>query len=183
MKTSIAVAKLLRRRDVRLAGLTSAPNLDFVERLRLFDQIAAYGEIDELPDRGPVLFVDVAGNKTVRRAVHERMAEQLVASITIGATHWDAEEEPEQPLPGPTPELFAAPAYIERRTAEWGADVLEQRVAAGWQEFVADVPAWLRVEAHSGPDAVLALYGDVINGRVDPAVGHVASMWLSETAH
>ena len=177
-KTSIAIAKVLARRHrVGVTALTSEANLDFVERLQLYNDAITYDSLNRFPS-GRLIFVDVAGDKAVRRRVHELGDHRIAKSFIIGATHWESpDDDSARPLPGPRAELFAAPHHIERRTAELGATVLETRLAEVWQWFVADAPSWLRTQHHSGPGAVRDLYLELLDGKVSPAVGSVGSMW------
>ena len=76
-------------------------NVDFVSGLGWYDDVVTYDDIDKLGDGGPLVYVDMSGNASVRFAVHSCAAE-LVASVAVGITHWDA-STPAGSLPGPTP--------------------------------------------------------------------------------
>ena len=76
-------------------------------------------------------------------------------------------------LAGPKPEFFFAPAQIARRTKEWGKDGLEQRVDAAWRAFASWSDGWLTYDQTVGPEAVRALYDQMVTGTVDPRVGHI----------
>ena len=74
--------------------------------------------------------------------------------------------------PGPTPVLFFAPDQIRKRAGEWGYEELEARFMSALRAFVADA-SWLNVQQHVGPEALLAAYHDVLEGRARPDEGHI----------
>src|ERR1700722_1870938 len=59
-KTAFGLAHLLHlRQDMRVIGLTSAANTDFVRSLGCYDEVVAYDEVTSLPADRPVAFVDM----------------------------------------------------------------------------------------------------------------------------
>ena len=176
-KTAIALAfQLARRRGIRKIGLTSARNRAFVLGLGLYDEVVLYDEVSSLEATGPAVFVDLAGDGAVAAAVHRRFGEQLVYSSIIGATHWGAGPRPED-LPGARPQLFFAPAQMQKRGADWGAAGLQQRLAAAWSAFRDSTTEWLRIERGWGPAAVESCYLEVLDGRLPASAGRVLSLW------
>lgn len=176
-KTATAAAFLLSRREgVDLVGLTSPRNVELVEGLGIYGRTVSYEEIGSL-DRGPATYVDVAGDGAVRRAVHTLFGDELIHSMAVGASHWEelgagAGDE----LPGPTPTFFFAPDRVSKRSTDWGAATLEQRVAAAWHPFCEWITGWLEVIHRAGFDAVKETYLEVLEGRVDPRTAHVISL-------
>ncbi len=135
----------------------------------------AYGEVDGL-DAGPATFVDVAGDAAVRLAVHSHFGDALVASVVVGATHWEELAPGTAGLPGPAPQFFFAPDRIAKRGADWGPAALNDRVAAAWHPFREWVAGWLEPIEGEGFDAVQTAYLDVLAGHVDPATAHVLTI-------
>ncbi len=175
-KTSISLASCLAQREGHAAiGLTSERNRAFVTDLGLYDQVITYDEIDQLNPTVDSALVDMAGNPSVRSAVHHRFGPNLASSLTVGSTHW---EEPavDGDLPGPTPEFFFAPSQSAKRTEEWGAGELATRIAEAFNRLLDDTHRWLTVEHRAGPDGVEATYRDLLEGRADPSLGFVCSM-------
>lgn len=168
-KTAFGVAHLLARRDdVRVAGLTSAANVDFVSSLGCYDHVIAYEDSASLPD-GSAVFVDMSGNPAVVRSVHERYGDELRASSAVGLTHWEGfGSRSAGPMPGPSPEMFFAPSQVEKRRVEWGPGGLEAKLAEVWPGFVDAVSGWVTVEHHTGPDAVRSVWGDLVDGAASP---------------
>ena len=122
--------------------------------------------------------MDFAGNAGLRLAIHSRFA-NLKYSCSIGGTHV-AELGGARDLPGPRATLFFAPAQIKKRSADWGAEGLGQRLVQAWQAFSrratqADSP-WLLVQQHQGPEAVAAAYQQVLAGKGDPRTGHILKL-------
>ena len=176
-KTAIGTAFLLQRRSpIEVVGLTSARNVAFVEGLGVYDRVVPYDDIDELGGERAV-FVDIAGNADVRAAVHHAYADRLAHSMLVGATHWDLPRAPAAELPGPAPSFFFAPDQIGKRTKEWGRAGLDDRATDAWRHFAEFSDGWIRIRHGSGPDAVQAAYLELVEGRSDPAVGHVLSLW------
>ena len=79
-------------------------------------------------------------------------------------------------LPGPRPTFFFAPDRVAKRTAEWGRDGFEQRLADAWRPYLQWCEGWLEVIEGAGPDAVKQAYLDLLDGRIDPAKAHVLSL-------
>lgn len=175
-KSAVGLAHLLTRREGRgfeVVGLTSARNEAFVNVLGSYDRVVTYDDLPSLPT-GPAVFADLAGGAEIVAGVHRHFGDDLRHSASVGFTHGDR-PEPGQDLPGPRPELFSAPTVIRQRTREWGPQGFEERYAGAWRGFVASVGGWLRVEHGHGWDAVERVYTDLLDGRVDPRLGHVLS--------
>ena len=175
-KTAYGTAFMLAQRaGIEVVGLTSASNRPFCESLGCYRRVLAYEQLDTLAADTPCIYVDFAGSAAVRSAVHRRFT-QLAYSCAIGGTHV-GDLGGARDLPGPKATLFFAPAQIKKRQAEWGADGLAERLVRGWQAFLLQVSdrqsAWIRVQQHQGPDAMLAVYRQVLEGAGDPRLGHV----------
>jgi hypothetical protein len=176
-KTSIALAfQISRRAKIRAIGLTSKKHLDFVRALGYYDEVLGYDDITSLPATSPAIFVDMAGNSGVSHAVHRHLGANLRYSQRIGATHWDAESDHEEP-PGPTREFFFAPSQVEKRTRDWGRDGFQERLGGAWRTFRESSRDWLEVERGHGREAVERAYASTLAGRVPPNKGHVLSLW------
>ncbi len=178
-KTSIALAHVVRQRGrAQSVGLTSARNREFVEGLGLYDRVVGYDEIGSLPADVPSVFVDMAGNDKVSRTVHEHFGSSLKSSMRIGGTHWDA-GGPGEGIPGPEREFFFAPGQIQKRVADWGAQVFQERIAQAWRGFRDTSTDWLTVERGYGREAVERVYRATLAGEARPDRGYVLSLWDS----
>ena len=183
-KTAYGTAfQLFARKAVEVIGLTSASNVGFVEGLGCYDLVKTYEEIEAIPNEAPTVYVDMAGNASVRASVHHHFADSLKYSCAVGGTHWDEMKSGGRgaaQLPGPKPTLFFAPAQFKKRNTDWGAPALQQRIAEAWQAFMVPVcdPArgWLRVVDGRGPAAVERVYLDLLDGKTRPDEGHILSL-------
>ena len=175
-KTANGLAFLLSRRDgVDVIGLTSAAGAGFVRGLGVYDHVVAYDSLEELPSE-PAVYVDIAGDSAVRDAVHSHFGADLTHSAVVGATHHDRMGSVPDSLPGPRPTFFFAPDRVTKRSADWGRDGLEQRLADAWRPYVEWTTGWLEVIHDSGPEALERAYLDLLDGRIDPARAHVLTL-------
>ncbi len=183
-KTAYGTAFCLARRHgtpraVKLVGLTSPGNLAFTRGLGCYDEVLTYAQTGSLNSAMAAVYVDFSGSVATRAAVHERLGEQLRYSCSVGGTHWD-ELGSGKGLPGPRPTLFFAPAQAKKRIADWGAAGLQQRLGVAWHAFMVPLTdvlhPWLRVERHTGRAAIGTVYRALLDGQVDPQVGHVLSL-------
>jgi hypothetical protein len=167
----------------RIVGLTSAANLAFCRSLGCYDEVRAYDAIGAMDRSLPSVYVDFAGNATLRRSIHEHFGAALRYSCSVGGTHWD-ELGGGRDLPGPKPTLFFAPAQIARRSAAppagWGPAELQARIAAAWTAFMKPVndpvAPWLRVRNARGPQAVRDACLALLDGKVDARDGLMLSL-------
>lgn len=175
-KTAYGTAFMLARAEgsPEVIGLTSTGNRDFVEGLGLYDRVLTYDAIEL--DHDALVFVDMAGDASVREAVHRAAGDRLKHSAVVGATHWDQLAGSTDPLPGPAPELFFAPAHIERLGAELGPAELQRRIGEAWDDFIGQVGGWMDVEHGEGADEVQRVWRALVDGDVDPRRGHVLSL-------
>jgi hypothetical protein len=169
-KTALGAAFLLRAHgQVEVLGLTSETNLAFTHGTGCYDHVLTYGAAGEL-DARPTAFVDVAGRRDVTRAVHVALGENLKYSMVVGDTHWDHVDEGGEVV-GPRPTLLFAPDQIQKRRRDWGRERFEAAVGESWEQFLTNVDGWMTVVERRGGDEVSATYLDLLEGRVDPAVG------------
>ncbi|WP_050422780.1 DUF2855 family protein [Bradyrhizobium tropiciagri] len=174
-KTAFGLAHLLHKRGIRVIGLTSKSNVDFVTSLGCYDEVVTYDRVAAIPPAEPVAYVDMAGNSALREALHRHFGDRMVYSGRVGLTH--RASEPDEPtLPGAKPVWFFAPDQIRKRAKEWGPGGIDQRFGAAWSELVPHLPNWLDVVERRGPAAVREAYLDTLQGRVPPDQGLILSL-------
>ena len=175
-KTAFGLAHLLHtRRDIRVIGLTSAANVDFVSSLGCYDDVVTYDRATSQPSDQPVAFVDMAGNSELRAKLHRHFGDQMKYSGRIGLTHRSS--SPDEPaLPGAKPIWFFAPDQIRKRAKEWGPGGVDARFGAAWLGFAPMLDRWLTVIEGRGEGPVMQVYRDTLAGRVPPDQGHILSL-------
>lgn len=176
-KTAFGLAHLLHtlRRDIKVIGLTSPSNVEFVKSLGCYDEVVTYDRVTSLPPDSPVAYVDMAGNSALRETLHRHFGEQMKYSGRVGLTHRSS--SPDEPaLPGAKPTWFSAPDTIRKRAKEWGPGGIDIRFGPAWSGFAPMLDRWLKVTDGRGSAAVRQVYLDTLNGRVAPEQGHILSL-------
>jgi hypothetical protein len=176
-KTAIGLAHLLHtlRKDIRVIGLTSAANTEFVNSLGCYDEVVTYEGVTSLPSDSPVAFVDMAGNSELRAKLHRHFGDGIKYSGRIGLTHRSS--SPDEPkLPGAKPSWFFAPDQIRKRAREWGPGGIDTRFSAAWAGFAPLLDRWLEVIEGRGEGPVKQVYQDTLAGRIPPHQGHILSL-------
>jgi len=177
-KTAFGLAHLLhtQRKGLKVIGLTSASNVNFVRSLGCYDEVVTYDAVASLPSDVPVAFVDMAGNSELRARLHRHFGDRMKYSGRIGLTHRAASsDEPE--LPGAKPAWFFAPDQIRKRAKEWGPGGIDARFGAAWAGFAPNLDRWITVIEGRGAAAVSQVYLDTLQGRIPPDQGHMLSLW------
>jgi Protein of unknown function (DUF2855) len=175
-KTAFGLAHLLHTRGgLRVIGLTSAVNADYVASLGCYHDVVTYDRLSALPNDAPVAFVDMAGNTELRARLHQHFGDQMKYSGRIGLTH-RASSPDEPPLPGAKPAWFFAPDQIRKRAKQWGPGGIEKRFGAAWAGFAPNLEKWLTIVDSRGPEAVQRVYLDTLAGRIPPDQGHMLSL-------
>lgn len=173
-KTGLGLCKFLAElspRPVRIIGLTSSGNTEFVTAQSGCDAVVTYDAIETL-DQVPSVYVDIAGNADVKARLHSHLADQLRHSSAVGTSHWD-QFQPQQQLAGPKPEFFFAPSQIEKRRADWGHGEIDRQITSAWKRIASDAATWLDIKEHVGLEAAAATYDALAEGRSSPRDGHV----------
>ena len=156
------------------AGLPSPGKVEFTEATGYDGSVHLYDDL-ELPADAPLVFVDFAGNDRLVADLHRHAADQLKHTVVVGATHWE-ERDQGGPLDGGDSDFFFLPPWMDKRRGEWGPGEFARRYDEAWETFLPTVERWMRVEHHSGPAAVEAVYRGMLEGKVDPSVGHMLSL-------
>jgi hypothetical protein len=183
-KTAYGLAFCLARRRGQAQapaaiGLTSPRNEAFTRSLGCYDKTVGYADVAALENDARAVYVDMSGDAVLRASVHGHWNERLAYSCSVGGTHWEALGGGKG-LAGPRPVLFFAPAQAKKRSAEWGARGLQERLGEAWALFIARVAdphrPWLRVVSGAGRAAVSATYEDLIEGRVPADEGRILAL-------
>ena len=184
-KTAFSAAYALHQRPgLQVIGLTSAANREYCESLGCYTRVVTYEQLDQIPADLACVYVDMAGNGSLRMAVHARFV-ALKYSCSVGASHVNDLAGPggvggAKGLAGPRATLFFAPAQSAKRVKDWGGAVFQQKLTEAWHRFVAiatktDRP-WLQIQVAQGDSAIRGAYSQVLAGRDKPATGRVMVM-------
>lgn len=161
---------------VRVIGLTSRANGDFVRQLGYYDSVLAYDEMASIDASLPTVFADFSGSAEQRTQLHQHLGDALRHSAVIGATQFSAGAR-DAPLPGAKPTFFFAPDRRRKRLEDWGPALLMQRVEDSQSRFLQQLLSGptpgLRIVTHSGLAAARDVMAELARGRMDPALGHV----------
>lgn len=175
-KTSLGLAHLLDARGgVEVVGLTSASNRDFCVGLGCYHRVVTYDDVETLDADLPTAVVDMAGDAPLRARIHRHFGDALMHDCMVGVTHWEAPSEQAE-LPGPKPEMFFAPAQIQKRAAQWGPGGFEQRLGAAWTTFLGSSSEWFEVRREQGPEALAARWLEAVENRLPPSCGQLLSL-------
>src|SRR6056297_4286477 len=175
-KTAYATAFCIRQHSgIELVGLTSPGNLEFVDRLGLYDKGMAYDDLRRLDAGKRALYVDIAGNPQLQSEVHAHFGQRLVYDCSVGSAQSLAPPAPLRDLPGPGPEFFFAPNWIAKRHKDWGVSEFTQRSGKASAAFFGHVTDNRLVDLSEkhGLSAARDVLVEMIDGRTDPATGHV----------
>lgn len=175
-KTAMGLASVAKQNspNIKRVGLTSAGNVDFVEKTGLYDKVVSYDEVGTLAIADSVS-VDFAGNAGLLGAIHEHFSDTLKYSCLVGATHIEARSTfgGADSLPGAKPTLFFAPDHAVAFFKEHGPVEGGKLVAQSWHAFLAAADGTVEIVKHAGLDAARGVYLEMIGGSVDPAKGIV----------
>lgn len=177
-KTGFGLASFLSQNEKyagRVVGLTSAGNVDFVEKLNCCDQVVVYGSEAEIDQSKPSVFVDMSGNGALVRTLHEHLQDNMAASIGVGATHWNKERSRGQ-LPGVQPAFFFAPSQMDKRDKEWGEGMLFQKAFASSAQLATQIKGMVKVELIKGPKNLDQIWRDMLGNKVSARRGIMASL-------
>ena len=174
-KTSIALAHCLRANStMRVVGLTSDANIDFVTSIGEYHDVAAYSDISAMDTEVPTVLMDMAGSPEIVAGIHTHFGESLKYSCSIGATHW-GQTSHHVDIPGPKPQFFFAPSQLSKRGKEWGREELNNRLETALNTFIEGSKQWLRIEHARGADAVSDTYSQLVAGKMSPEIGNILS--------
>jgi hypothetical protein len=172
-KTAYGAAFLLRAAGREVVGLTSPGNVGFTTSLGCYDRVLTYDAVTDLP-QARTAYVDLAGSKPLRQALHAHLTERLVLDLVVGVTHQDG--GPAGPLAGARPTFFFAPDRVRARTEEWGREGFDDRFGGAWASFAPVVEQWVDVTVGHGPEGLRAAWLEVLGGSSDPRTGHVLQL-------
>ena len=178
-KTGFSTAAFIRAAGFEgaIVGLTSDKNVAFSEALGCYDCVVSYSEVESVANE-PSTYIDIAGDVAVRSRLHHSLQNNAAHTLLVGATHWDqfGQSVDGEPLPGTEPQVFFAPAQIEKRAGEWGRGVMMGKAYAASIELVTQLAPTLLMESHSGTAACDAIWQALLRNQVSGQRGVMVSL-------
>jgi len=160
-KTAIGLAALLAQRkgerSLNIIGLTSTGNVDFVKGLGYYDRVLAYDQVAQLAKDTASIIVDFSGNAQVQENLQSHLGSRLAYNCLVGMVDWTNRGGAKSAATNG--KFFFAPTQALKRNKEWGV--------AGFQQ---------RVGKAAGKDGLAQLYLPMLEGKMDPKVGHVVQL-------
>ncbi len=168
-KTSMSMAWThSRRKDgPKLIGLTSKKHVDFVRGLALYDEVRDYDMVGELDASKPTVLVDVAGNRSLRAALHTHFGDALRHSAAVGLTHGAPNDGIE--VPAPESQMFFASQAIGKLQMAMGAEAFMKEAGTQWATFARQAPDLVKIEVRQGIQAARDAYVALAAGEVGGA--------------
>lgn len=170
-KTALGTAQLLktqkgaRNANYKVIGLTSSNNVEMVNATGCYDEVYSYDDLNALDANDNYWLLDFAANGTLIKNLTETLGDKLANVTLIGATDWKAQEKPNPKAL--SAEIFFAPSRVKLRQSEWGHEGFLAKYAAAWQGFATTLHDTFTEEAHTGSDAMVALYLDTLTGSAN----------------
>ena len=178
-KTGFSTAAFIRAAGFQgaIAGLTSDQNLVFSEALGCYDRVVSYSEVGSVANE-PSAYIDIAGDVEVRSRLHHSLQNNAAHTLLVGATHWDqfGQSVGGEPLPGSGPQVFFAPAQIDKRDGEWGRGVMMGKAYAASIELVTQLAPALLMESYKGAEACDAIWQSLLRNQVSGQRGVMVSL-------
>lgn len=174
-KTAIGVAYLAKQRGLKVVGLTSPANQEFVEQLDIYSEVVLYEDVASI-DQADSVYVDIAGNQDLLREVHKHLSGFLHHSMVVGNTNWNHTPTSTSELPPPTPEFLFAPSQIAKRTKEWGRDELDRRLGKSWDDYSHWCDSWIEFVEVTGNTDVVSVFELLCAGHPNPKLGYICSI-------
>ena len=177
-KTGFGLAQMLHddpQVTRRVIGLTSPGNVAFVERLGCCDELVTYGNEANIDTAVPAVYVDMSGDTKLQSVLHNLLGANMVASESVGATHWEARGATGD-LPGARPQFFFAPSQIGKRETDWGPGVVMMKAMIASAEVAKKVQGDLAVEWIRGADTLASAWSELLDNKVSPDRGLMVSL-------
>lgn len=177
-KTAIGLAALLAQRkgksNLKVVGLTSKGNMDFVKGLGYYDTVLSYDEVTNLANDKASVIVDFSGNAQLQENLQGHLSSQLAYNCLVGMVDWTQRGGAKSAATNG--KFFFAPSQALKRNKEWGVAGFQQRIGLAWMKFTSQIGNWMTVKEADGVNELAALYLPMLEGKMDPKVGHIVQL-------
>jgi len=180
-KTSIALAFTAQQRgEKRRIGMTSEKNVEFCQNLGCYDEVITYDQGRTLDNNEPIMIVDMAGNLSSMRDLHEHFQDNVRYSCSVGATHQVNQKDfnvgSMNSFPGAPPTFFFAPTQAQKRTEEWGSGEVQKRIGMSLKEFQIYSDNWMEISRLKGTEQIDETFKRFLNGNIPSSTGFILSV-------
>lgn len=218
-KTAFCLAYLIGKRirsgdinkDTKIIGLTSKGNVDFTNRLELYDEVLDYDSFMfahylQGGQENRWLYVDVAGNANLNKRIYAHFSSpyngKLAASITLGLTNlkpssanntapknlgtnpFNMTEDANNTstsTSSPPEEFFFMPEWLDIRRHQIPILEIFRRQNQAWKELMEDCTGWVELERVYGAAGVEKAYRKLSREGLGPDKGLIWSLWDGDT--
>ena len=175
-KTALGTAFCLKQEGaVKVTGLTSDANAQFVRATGFYETVETYETITNLNPDIKTVIVDMAGNGDVTTTIYDHFEENIVYNCMVGKSHWRGAGYKTPKLGAPAV-MFFAPDRAKKRFADWGAGGFAQKLAARWNPFCETASGWLTLNEAKGVENLLKVYKDFLDGKANPSQGYIFTL-------
>lgn len=157
--------------DKKIVGITSAGNADFCRELACFDDVTIYDQESALDPSVKSVFVDMSGNVPLTVRVHTHFGDNMVSSWKVGATHWEAEGDNPDDMPGAKNRFYFAPKHMGKRDKDWGPGKFWEKAFIASIGVTQDTAAKLHVEQRNGVETAAETWVALLDNKVPGSTG------------
>ncbi|KAI9339378.1 hypothetical protein BDR26DRAFT_837849 [Obelidium mucronatum] len=220
-KTSFCFAQLISKaataspphnsRSIKVIGLTSKRNVSWTQSLGVYSTVIAYQDISakgllNKHENTQIVFVDVAGDPRVKKAVIEAVGGPLNVRkvIGVGISHFSPLDSSLPAIPpaasaaaaGGAPtlaasgsnkklrdddqkidsEFFFAPEWVKKRLAQVGPQETFKGVQEGWTSLMENADKFISIKEFHGLNEAKRIYLEMLGGKASPDVGYIVSL-------
>jgi hypothetical protein len=177
-KTGFGLAKMLHDDadlDIKVVGITSQGNKDFVESLGCCDQIVIYGDEASIDSEQAAAYIDMSGDASLRAKLHNHLQEKMVNSCMVGASHWESRGNAGK-LPGAKPSIFFAPGQIAKRDESWGPGVAWRKAMQASADVTMAITDDIDIQWFCGVEELSKIWLELLDNKVPANRGLMASL-------
>jgi len=172
-KTALGLAFMLKQNQskdkLKIVGLTSKKNVDFVKETGFYDTVISYEDYDVELKKGTSVVVDFSGNMALLVNLTSQLVTSLKFMSLIGFTDWQSTGA----FKHPKAKMFFAPDSIQTLSKKWGAAKMNQRMGKALYQFINKAKNWTEVVPVTEYKDLKKLYLQVLKGDVDPSKGYI----------
>ncbi len=126
----------------------------------------------------PTVIVDMSGNGEMLGRLHAHLGANMKHCMNVGLTHWH-ENTTRDGFIAERSEVFFAPAHIQKRVQDWGADGFAGRSSDFMRKTALRCRDWLKIRKVGGLDGLADVYDDVCKGRIGADQGLIIELQAS----